>query len=101
MVECKSQASCTARRLVGQIRTPRDKTVAHQTSSSPSAGNQRRKFSYVFEPNSVATNSATGGCESPVQEYRHWEEYEEIEHDNNNLGLQYDRNTVTGKFFHF
>lgn len=62
MVECKSQASFTARRLVGQIRTiDRRVGLARKTANGPT-GRQKRQLRWTTTATSAL---ATGGQHSP------------------------------------
>lgn len=61
MAECKSQASCTARRVVSQIRTIEQRAAAankrnnQRNNHQQVAGNQtRRQFSYTFDVQHLA-----------------------------------------------
>lgn len=96
MVECKSQASFTARRLVGQIRT-KESTVARSnqrtreqkatqvvalppTMISSKHLKRRHHFSYTFSPNSSALDQRA--TDNNDEHYLEEVEFEEDEHEN-------------------
>ena len=73
MLECRSQASFTARRLVGQMRNER-----HQNKRALPERHQRRTFRYSFSPTQEAQDhddeapaSVAAGKLSGLQFQRH------------------------------